>query len=218
MIRRDVTDEGLAHLSELTNLSKLELNCAQVTDGGLAQSEESDQAFKSKPRQLCRSRQWFDAPPAAGQSLRSQVVSAKVTDAGLAHLSELKNLSTLVLWDCAVTDNGLVHLNGLSKLSELSLQGSKISGPGLDQLSGLASLTLLDLSISKVTDEGLAHLAALPKLSYLVLDNTNITDAGLVHLKRLTRLNYLSLTDTKVTKAGVAELKQALPGVDITEP
>ena len=58
-----------------------------------------------------------------------------MTDAGLAHLKELKGLQTLHLRFCMkVTDAGLLHLKELKGLRELRLDGIKVTDAGIAEL------------------------------------------------------------------------------------
>jgi len=151
----------------------------------------------------------------------------KVTDAGLAHLTET-NPTGLTLSETQVTDNGLKHLKGLSGLERLSLQRVNITDAGLLHLKGLTNLRFLELSGTQVTDTGLMHLEELTELKGLSLDetrvtgiglkhckelrslelsNTQITDAALSHLKALTKLNNLGLSRTQVSDRGLQNLE-----------
>ncbi len=138
---------------------------------------------------------------------------SKITDAGLAHLSNLTSLSLLDLGYCRnITDAGLAHLSKLTLLSLLDLRGcTNITDAGLAHLSKLTLLSLLDLGwCSNITDAGLAHLVTLTSLSSLNLYwCNNITDAGLAHLSKLTSLNSLMLAGCEnITDAGLAHLSK----------
>jgi hypothetical protein len=87
----------------------------------------------------------------AEQVYALNLAGAQPTDAGLAPLAALKNLSVLHLERSSVTDAGLAHLASLSRLQYLNLYGTKIS------------------------DEGLNHLAALKHLRRLYLWQTNVS-------------------------------------------
>ncbi len=143
-----------------------------------------------------------------------------ITDAGLAHLARLTQLTSLNLFGCAlITDAGLAHLARLTQLTDLNLVWCHlITDAGLAHLAGLAQLTSLNLSdCALITDAGLAHLAGLAQLTYLDLsDCALITDAGLAHLKELTQLTLLDLLGCeKVTPHGKQSLKKVLPMVKI---
>ena len=149
------------------------------------------------------------APVGNLSTLESMVLfHTNLTDAGLAHLEGLTNLSELRIYGGAqVTDASCVHLKGLTKLSNLALSESQVSDAGMAQLKGLTKLLRLDLRHTHVSDAGLAHLTGFVSLSNLELDGTQVSDAGLAHVKGMTNLQWLGLSDTQVTDAGLAQLK-----------
>lgn len=119
-----------------------------------------------------------------------------VTDAGIAHLSGLRNLKVFALFDSSITDKSLDALRGLRRLVQLQLEGAHVAGLGLANLSGLTQLQFLDLARSdRITDPGISSLAGLISLEKLDLSGADVTSAGLAHLKRLKRLRVLNLSD-----------------------
>ncbi len=187
---KNITDAGLAHLSELTLLSSLDLSgCPGIRGVGFA--------YLSKLT-----------------SLRSLNLSGcRITDAGLAYLSELKFLRSLNLSNCTdITDAGLAHLSKLTSLRSLNLSGCiRIRDAGLAHLSELKSLRSLNLrGCFKIADAGLAHLITLTFLRYLDLRgcSSNISDAGVAHLLTLPSLYLLNLNwlNTNITDAGFEHL------------
>ena len=154
---------------------------------------------------------------------------SEVSDAGLAHLSNLTNLTILQLYDTEVSDAGLAHLSNLTNLTELDLSRTQVSDAGLAHLSGLTNLTRLKLSDTELSDAGLAHLSGLTNLTALYLPSS-ITDTGLSHLSTLTNLKYLGITwapvsrwdvanqvtNGGVTNGGVRRLRRALPNCEIS--
>ena len=140
----------------------------------------------------------------------------KVTDAGLVHLKDLRQLRMLVLDSTNVTDAGLANLEGLTTLHWLALNKTQVTNAGLVHLKGLIHLEELQLAHTPVTDAGLVHLESLTMLHGLGLEHTQVTDAGLVHLKGLTKLRSLNLAGTKVTYAGgVKDLQRSLANCTI---
>jgi|GEM_PF-2071555 hypothetical protein len=131
---------------------------------------------------------------------------AGVTDAGLAHLAGMSKLRILVLADIQVTDAGLSHLKGLTALQALSVQGAPITDAGLKDLQGLTKLQFLDLFGTQITDNGLALLTRLPKLQVLLLGSAKITGPGLAYLGGMPQLRGLVLAGTQVTDASLASL------------
>ncbi|HEY7425838.1 MAG TPA: family 16 glycoside hydrolase [Gemmataceae bacterium] len=185
-------DEGVVHLKGLSNLRRLLLWNAGISDAGLAHLKDL-----------------------TGLRELGLFANPKVTDDGLAHLKSLTNLHNLDLNATSVTDAGMVHLKELTNLAELNLMSTRVSGAGFVHLAGLNKITLIYLGNSKVVDSELARLEGLNNLKVLSLHHTSVSDAGLVHLKGLKQLRELHLLKTKVTNAGVADLQKALPACRI---
>ena len=157
--KKKVTDAGLVHLKEMTNLESLELNeCPQVADAGLVHLK----GFTNL------------------QTL--SIEGTQVTDAGLVHLKDLTNLQSLSLANTQVTDAAPVHLKGMANLQYLSLANTQVTDAGLLHLKGMASLWDLSLGYTQVTDAGLAHLKEIASLEFLELDGTQVTDTGIADL------------------------------------
>jgi len=69
----------------------------------------------------------------------------------------------LELGDTQVTDAGIAHLRELRELRALSLSGTQVTDGALAHVSALRSLEVLDLTGTQVTDEGVEGLhQALP--------------------------------------------------------
>jgi hypothetical protein len=67
-----------------------------------------------------------------------------------------------------VTEAGLAHLKNLKQLELLSLHGIKIGGTGIRHLKAMKRLRILTLSHKSVTDAGVQALQeALPRLTIL---------------------------------------------------
>lgn len=186
----DITDSGLAKLTDLTALRTLILDGTKITNLGL---------LCLKPLRELR---------------YLSLNSVKITDAGLSNLEPLQNLEKLDIGSLAgleergsITDKGLAYLHKLPKLQSVSV-GSSITDKGLDHLSALPGLRRLIMLSSKITDEGMRHLEKLTELEELWLSGAEITDAGLVHLRGLRNLKKLHLGGTKITNAGLGHLKE----------
>jgi hypothetical protein len=90
---------------------------------------------------------------------------SKITNAGLKHVAEFKQLQTLKLYLTPIGDAGLMELAGLQQLQTLDLNSTKVSDQGLKELARLPRLHTLSLGGTKVSDAGVAELRkALPKL------------------------------------------------------
>lgn len=135
----------------------------------------------------------------------------EVTDAGLAHLRTLRDLTTLYLYRTGVRGSGLAHLMDLPKLEAISLDYTELQDSGTKHLGNMSSLKWAALSNTRLTDASMPDIARASALETLTLRNTEITDDGLKHLEQLHHLGSLDVSGTKVTADGVADFKQALP-------
>lgn len=149
------------------------------------------------------------------------VVGVAVSDAGLAHLSGLTDLKSLMLRNCpGWSDAGLVHLEPMVGLKSLFLDHGKVTDAGLAHLRGMSNLETLGLDRADITDAGLAHLESMSRLGHLNLRGTHVGDAGLARLKRLKNLHSLNVQQTDVSDAGLATLSDfpALSGLWLGGP
>jgi hypothetical protein len=131
----------------------------------------------------------------------------QITDAGMEHLTELRDLEYLELDSTAISDAGLSHLKELKRLRHIRLENTRITDKGLLHLSGLTGIEDLLPDSTHVTDEGLAHLSKLAGLRELFLDSTPVKGDGLVHLAPLANLEELRLNDTNVDDASLTGLQ-----------
>jgi len=123
-----VTDAGLAHLDELTQIKELDLSGTGITDAGLVHLKRM----------------------AGLQKL--DLSGTGITDAGLVRLKRMARLQELDLSGTRITHAGLAHLSGLTSLQTLSLRKTEVSEAGVMHLKNLTNLKLLDLSWTKVDD------------------------------------------------------------------
>jgi hypothetical protein len=108
--RGTLTEEGMAHLDHLSQLSLLWLDHSNITDVGLTHLE------------------------GLGQLRSLSLKSTEVTDAGLTYLRRLSKLQQLWLDDTRVTDAGLVRLEGMKQLCWLNLSNTKVTDEGVKKL------------------------------------------------------------------------------------
>ncbi|MBS0208202.1 MAG: protein kinase [Planctomycetes bacterium] len=134
----------------------------------------------------------------------------RVTDAGLQAIATDVSLHHLTLGWTPISDEGLGSLKSLKHLSTLALNHSPISGQGLAKLGEMPELTMLYLSGINIRDDELAVLKQFPNLQSLHLDQTDISDAGVTWLITYPKLHTLAVRGTRITDAGLEQL-QALP-------
>ncbi len=208
-----VSDAGLAHLKDCTNLTRLDLNHLPVSDVGLAHFKNC----KNLTHLDLSGTQVSDAGLAHFKDYKDltelDLHGTRVSDTGLAHFKDCKHLTSLNLAGTQVSDAGLAHLKDCKNLRGLVLNGLQVSDVGLAHLKDCQNLTNLELAITQVSDAGLAHFK---NLTSLELGATRVSDAGLPDLASLPSLAKLSLVSTRVSLRGHEQLKTALPKCQIT--
>jgi Leucine-rich repeat (LRR) protein len=224
-----VSDAGLKHLHALTQLQKLELAGMKVTAEGVAALRKAlpkcEIAWTDPDRRAAEyvlsiggkvrvNDQERDTTAAAGlpkEAFRLTYVdlmaNKQLTDAGLAHLKDCKNLNNLYLANTRVSDAGLAHLKDCKSLTQLNLFSTQVSDAGLVHLKDCKNLGYLGLDHTRVSDAGLAPLKDCKNLTQLNLFATQVSDAGLARLKDCKNLNHLNLGGTRVSDVGLPHLK-----------
>ena len=168
-------------------------------------------------------------------SLRElHLACSKMTDSGLATLTNLSQLSDLFIpfnfgltsksWNTLskmkslsvidltgnhrMGEEGLTQIKSLPLLSRLFLRCLPITDKSADVLSRCTRLTSLDVSETAVGDDFVARLNC-PRIKYLYLNHVQITDAALRKLNKFQQLDTLDLRcDEKITDAGIQSLCQ----------
>ena len=138
-------------------------------------------------------------------------MSTSIGDAGLKHISEVKQLNSLQIQNCGnLTDEGMKHLEKCEALQYIELN-SPLTGACFQSLGKIKTLTRIHSSGIKVTDADVKHLMSLPKFEELGLHLNLITDVGLETLSQIKTLNGVNVKGSKVTAEGVKKFKAALP-------
>ena len=137
--RKRITDDGLRHLTRLSELQVLALNGTNVRGQGLQHVVHM--------RNL------------TGLTLDN----TPLTDEGLRYIGELANLEWLHFSNTRITNDGLKHIASLRSLEDLQIRGTSITDEGIKHLAGMTSLKRVLLG-DKVSKEGRAWLQTqLPK-------------------------------------------------------
>jgi hypothetical protein len=119
--------------------------------------------------------------------------NGKLTDAGMAQLSGLRNLENFSFVGTQMTGKAYAQFEGFTKLTRVSHRGSSIDDEGLRQLCDhLPNLESISLAHAKFSDAGAPHLARLTKLKGLELGTSKATPQALKHIAKLP-LEYLQL-------------------------
>ena len=150
------------------------------------------------------------------QSLDLEVCE-NISDVALPKIVTMTELRCLILKKTAfeklkITDKGVANLSQLPKLEVLSLYGNRVTDVGMQSISQLSALRVLDLSLVGIKDKGVATLAPLEQLEELyLLHNTGfagpiLTDQAVQTIKGFTNLRQLSLVGAKVSNESVESL------------
>ena len=93
------------------------------------------------------------------------IYSSKITDSSLVHLEQLTSLQVLDLSrNKKITDAGVALLSELPNLTELRIDGSQITDAAIADLKKLTKLRSLSISNTKISSDGVAQLEkALPQ-------------------------------------------------------
>jgi len=163
LVATKATEAGLKELKGLTGLQTLYLGDGPaVTDAALAALREAGLLHALSQAEAKDGKR----PSGPADVLTLDLHEAKVTDAGMKELKDLKNLQSLDLGATDVTDAGLKELKGLKDLRKLSLAHTPVTNAGLKELKELKDLRTLLLFDTGVTEAGVAELRkALPDLN-----------------------------------------------------
>lgn len=226
-----ISDQGLMHLKTLVNLKELNLDRTGITDRGL---------LALAPIHSLNRVSLVDVP-IGDEGLKALVKSnshleyvnlagTRVSDTGLAILTDLKNLKKVTLpndssdeglWGIAnitsletvaangarLTANGIKALTNLENLKSLELEKARLTDEAMDAMITLSGLRRLNLAGSQtLTPAGLNKLSQLRKLRILNLDNCQVNDEVLAHIATLGYLEEIFLQGTSVTDKGLEHL------------
>ena len=202
----NVTDEGIAQLAKLSQLRDFEFLCGPKRGGTTFGGASRLNGLRNLKRLWYSCRRPTGKEPALDLSnvpaledfcmgwIRDQDLAglancrklkrlqigdqSRISNAGLARLSDLTSMEVLLLSGDGITDEGLVHLANMKRLFSLNLRGH-ITDSGLRHLEGLHSLTGVTLyTQDSFTSEGLDRLQRhLPGLASLSVDQNRVSDS-----------------------------------------
>ena len=139
-----------------------------------------------------------------------------MTDDALRQLANLRDLEILRLPDSKITGTGLAAFDNLKHLKDITLANSPFDDDGAEALRGLPTIEWLNLAKTKITDRALDAIAALPNLHMVTLDGTSVTADGLMKLRDLKHLSRISVVGIKASAGRMARLRGAMPDVQIS--
>ncbi|PRW57473.1 regulatory subunit [Chlorella sorokiniana] len=184
-----VTNSIMARLAALPSFAQLRVpDAGLVTDEGLA-------ALAALPLQDL------------DLSCRRAQADEPVSDAGMAHLAALSQLTRLDLSGrTAVTAQGLSPLRTFTRLQHLDLSRLQLASGDASFLWCLTQLTTLRVVATQMRAEQFAGLSSLGALAELDASGTGFDDGCCAELVPLAGLTNLNLSHTAITGAGLKQL------------
>jgi hypothetical protein len=186
------TNEQLAELASLPEardqITVLELQGSTINDAGLAVLPKFDKVEKLN------------------------IGTLNYSNEALANVAKMKNVTTLVMTRGAQkdknTDAGMAHISQMKQVVELYVDQAKFSTAGIAEIAKMTQLEKLSVAmISQFTDEHLEMLAPLVNLKYLDLTASFVTDNGLKYLLPFTELEDLRMAKMQAVRGpGLDEL------------
>lgn len=195
----NISDAGLNIIGEMSNLERVGLYDALVSDDGL---KPLLKLSKLEKLNIACAPGCF--PPGLRPVPAAEVRRNQITDRGLGYLTELTSLRNLNLQATRVTDAGLLqHLPELSRLQRLSLGYLDITDAALLAVESLAWLESINLCHTAVSNDAIVNLVSAKAFSLrrLNLSNTVIKDQALAECLPGAQLKQLELSDTGITDA-----------------
>jgi len=218
-----VTEDGMLHLSGLTNMRALDIELIPVSGRVLTGLAGMKSLYELKLRHTGVTDDALRQLPVLPTLAIIYLSESDLTGAGLEGLAAAPSLAVVGLNGTRITDEGLRHLPSLPALMTLELKGNQLTGSGLGALVRAPMLETLALDNTYLTDEGLSHLPPLANLKSLSLVGARVTDAGLGPLSRLPTLERVSLGNSPITTrclvflATLPKLQQVdMLGVDLS--
>jgi len=146
----------------------------------------------------------------------ASIAGTNFDDQALAKLASVgANMRWLDLAGTAVTDAGLAQLSAMPNLTRLHLERTRIGDTGLARLAALNQLEYLNLYGTEITDAGLEQLQELPKLKQIYLWQTKVTpDAGKAFVEAHTDHDQLQRWQEEIEQLN-AKIRDAHISVDL---
>ncbi|MBX9666925.1 MAG: hypothetical protein K2X93_04865 [Candidatus Obscuribacterales bacterium] len=190
-----ITDNGMTFLSKMDRLKSLYISKAILHSG------ESLKLMKSRPNLEDLS-----------------LVDCKVTNQGLANLSNAKHLRRLKVRGGEFNEVGMKAIGTLSGLHELDLRAIRIAPQSLHHINQLQELTKLTLKWSDMSDDDVASIAKMKSIVTLNLSESYaLTDKSIDYLKQMKNLESLDLSFSKISSERLEALRSAIPNCEISQ-
>ncbi len=136
-----------------------------------------------------------------------------VRDDDLRHLQHAAGLEKFALIRTPITDAGLAHLTDLRALREVQLTHTKVVGSGLSSLPA-DEVIRLELQGESIVSDGLQPLGTLTSLRELVVNCPAVELSQLLVLSSLVNLERLDVRQCKGLDSAFVEQLKSLPSLE----
>jgi hypothetical protein len=144
------------------------------------------------------------------------VSNAAVSDEGMSHIGQLRQLKELTLADTNVTDDGLIALQKSANLQNLQLQGAGFSNRALKFIASVRSLKNLTFVGTSIDGRQIAELSRLPNLASLVMHRSDFRESSPEGFGSLRTVRSLELNGCYMSEDWVGILESRLPNAKVT--
>ncbi len=134
------------------------------------------------------------------------------TDAGMAAISKISRLRSLIVRTTKIGDVGIKHIVQCRSLEVLNLEYTKITDEGVRMLEQLPRLTSLNLcKEDRITSESIQFISTISTLEKLNFVANRIDDGGLRQLCELPNLRELSISSYRASAEAQNEVRGRIP-------
>ncbi|HZZ71444.1 MAG TPA: hypothetical protein VFE24_04275 [Pirellulales bacterium] len=144
--------------------------------------------------------------------------ATQISNVGMRHCANLRNLTTVQLSSTKVTDGVLELVVQSPEINYINLIETKITDRGLAVLGEFKNLSGLELNYTAITDEALPQIAKCPSLDHLSIGETTVTGSTIKELAKCPKLGNLYLGLGKFDVKYLPDLKElkALKALDLS--
>jgi internalin A len=212
----NVTDAGLAEISEIKSLCDLEMARVLCSPKGLEALTALPNLDTIDVSMIPGFTDEWLKPIGQCKALRKLDIEANnVRGPGLAYLKDLKKLDFLRARAVKFDPDGLTHLPLLPSLTRLELPAATVTKKDIAWLARLPALKTLELHETAVDDDAIAPLAASKSLENLDLHKTDVTASGIKRLKAIPTLEKIDVKNTKIDPSEFGSLQSYMEPIKL---
>ncbi|EFC40557.1 predicted protein [Naegleria gruberi] len=130
-----------------------------------------------------------------------------IGDEGAKHISQLKLLTFLDVYENRISNVGLVNFsNELQHLTHLNINSNYIFSDDAKLLIEMKQLTHLNIGDNSLQEEGAKWISEMKQLKYLNISRNLIRSEGMKYICELTNLTTLNVSQNSIKDKGIEKL------------